>query len=89
LDGLFSYIGGLFGFAVTFLFIMTFYTDASYEIEMGDKLFYYDQADPLDSGDFNFLYFIGLIFFYLFKMINIELPWKKMKKFHDCKEEVD
>lgn len=41
LQDLFSAIGGLFGFAISFFLFMQFYTQAAFEIEMADRLFYY------------------------------------------------
>jgi hypothetical protein len=42
LQDLFSAIGGLFGFALTIFMFMQFYTQAAFEIEMADRLFYYN-----------------------------------------------
>lgn len=87
-DQLFSYIGGLFGFAISFFFVLSFYTETSYEVEMGNRLFFYNTADPLEPAKFNFITYIGFVFYFLLRKINIKIPWKKMEQYYDCKEEV-
>jgi hypothetical protein len=39
IDNLFSYIGGLIGGIIGLMFIAQNYTDASYEIDIGDNLY--------------------------------------------------
>jgi hypothetical protein len=88
LQDLLSAIGGLFGFSITFLLIMQFYTQASFEIEMGDRLFYYNSDRPLKSGTFNFLYYILYCGYELLRKVNIEVAWDRMKMYYECREEV-
>ena len=87
-DGFLSDVGGLFGFVLTFIFFMKFYTEASFEIEMGDRLFFYNSEKPLKSSSFNFFTY-GLYCFYLFlKLIGIDAGWEKMDMYYECREEV-
>jgi len=65
LDTTLSYIGGLFGFLMIAFIFMQIYTEYSYEIEMGDRLYHYDKHDPLNSKNFNFITFIGYLFYSL------------------------
>lgn len=88
IDGFLSDVGGLFGFVLTFIFFMKFYTEASFEIEMGDRLFFYDSEKPLKSSSFNFLTY-GLYCFYMFlKLLGVDLGWARMDMFYECREEV-
>lgn len=52
---------------------------------MGDSLYYYDKQDPLDSNRFNFVTFIGYVFYELFKALGCKLDWNIMKKYGDCR----
>lgn len=88
LDNTLSYIGGLFGFIIIFFVFMKIYTEYCYEIEMGDRLYYYDKQDPLDSDKFNFFTFIGYIFYELIKAIGCKPDWNLMKKYGECREEI-
>jgi hypothetical protein len=63
LDNTLSYIGGLFGFLMIAFLFMQIYTEYSYEIEMGDRLYHYDKNDALNSQHFNFITFIGYLLY--------------------------
>lgn len=71
LQDLFSAIGGLFGFAVTFFLVIQNYNQAAYQIEMGDNLFYYSSSQPLKSKGFNFFYYIILCLYELLRIFGI------------------
>lgn len=83
LQDLFSNLGGLFGFAMFFFLFMQFYTEAAFEIEMADHLFYYKTEEPLNSGTFNFFYFLVYGIYKILRSIGIKIPWDRMEKYYE------
>lgn len=81
IDGFLSDVGGLFGFVLTFIFFMKFYTEASFEVEMGDRLFFYNSEKPLKSSSFNFFTYGLYCIFIILKMFGINLSWEKMEMY--------
>jgi hypothetical protein len=84
LDSTLSYVGGLFGFLMLFFVFMRVYTQYSYEVEMGDRLYYYDRNDPLRSDQFHFATFIGYIFYKVVSFFG-EVKWSAMHKYDQCR----
>lgn len=87
LDSTLSYIGGLFGFIMVFFVFMRVYTQYSYEVEMADRLYSYDRNDPLKSDGFHFGTFIGYAFYQVGKFFG-DVKWKSMRKYHECRQEI-
>ena len=77
IDETLSYIGGLFGFVVILLLFMKEYTQYSFELDASSHL-YHSEADS-SVPNFNFLVFIGYIFFLLLDTLGIAPDWKNMK----------
>jgi hypothetical protein len=88
LDSTLSYIGGLFGFIIIFFVFMKVYTEYCYEVDMGDQLYYYDKNDPLHSEKFHFFTFIAYVFYNFLNMLGCDIQWKLMKKYGECREEI-
>ena len=89
LDQTLSYIGGLFGTIVLLLFFLTLYSKYSYELDIGDRIFKENNNGSFGSENFNFIVFLGYLFFILLTKFGIVLNWKSMKKFHRCRSECE
>ena len=57
-DNYFSYVGGLIGTIIGFIFIMGKYTEKAYEVSIAHKLFRSDDGSEVKSSSFNFFYFM-------------------------------
>ena len=88
IDDSLSYVGGLFSILLSLLLIMNKYNEYSYEIEMAKNLFHYDKNEPLKSDQFNFIVFLGFIFYFFLTKIKIRLPWRRMEMYERSLEEV-
>lgn len=87
LDQTFSYIGGLFGTISLLLSFLKLYSKYTYQLDLGDKIFKQNHGGSFGSQNFNFVVFIGYLFFNLFTKFSVVLNWKTMKKFHTCRME--
>ncbi len=65
--------------------IMKAYTDASFEISMGDQLYSYNKDESLDSNGFHFGKFLGYIGYVALKALGLEIKSKAMKRYEDCR----
>lgn len=77
IDETLSYIGGLFGFVVILLLFMKEYTEYSFELDASEYLYHIEPNQSVPN--FNFLVFIGCIFFMLLDALGIAPDWKYMK----------
>ena len=77
IDETLSYIGGLFGFVVILLLFMKEYTEYSFELDASSHLYHIEPDSSVPN--FNFLVFIGYIFFLLLDTLGIAPDWKNMK----------
>ena len=47
-----------------------------------------NEGEPIDADSFHFISYFGYLTFLAFDKISIELPWPRMKGYHDAFEEV-
>jgi hypothetical protein len=85
LDDTLSYIGGLFGFLMILFVFLKVYTEYSYEIDMGDRLYHHSHKEPLDSSKFNFFSFLTYLLYNLLDTLGCGPEWPTMQKFDACR----
>ena len=80
IDQVLSYIGGLFSITSILLSFLSLYSKYSYEIEMGDHLFSQNNGTSYGSGNFNFIVFLGYLFYSIVRIVS-ECRWSLMEKY--------
>jgi hypothetical protein len=89
IDETLSYIGGLFGTLAIFLMFLNTYSKYCYELDFGDRIFQQKGGGSFGSQNFNFIVFIGYLFFLLLDKFGITLNWKTMRRYHQCRTECE
>lgn len=69
---------------IAFMFLQV-YTEYSYEVEMGDKLYYYEPNAPFDSHKFHFLTFLLYLLYSCLDFFGCAWNSDLMKKFDKCR----
>lgn len=88
LDSFFSYVGGLVGTILGFMFIVSHYTQFSYELELSERLFTYTEDHPNDFSSSNIFHYVAYIFYPIFGCLQSCKEWKRMKQHYDCTKEI-
>ena len=89
LDQTLSYIGGLFGTLALLLMFLNLYSKYCYELDFGDRIFKQNNGGSFGSHNFNFIVFLGYLFFVFMTKFGVVLNWDSMKKYHQCRSECE
>ena len=87
-DDTLSYVGGLFSSIIALLLIVGLYDEFAFEIDMAKVVLHDNDGSVIDADSFHFLSYAGYMIFLGFTKIGIELPWPRMKAYHDALEEI-
>ena len=74
-DEFFSYVGGLIGTIIGFIFIMENYNEKSYEISIAHNIFTTNDSTEIPYNSFNFLSFILMFFRNLLDIFGLKVYW--------------
>ena len=87
-DEYFSYVGGLIGTIIGFIFIMEFYTEMAYEVSIAKKIMVDNNREEISSKSFNLFYYFSVVIRDLLSKCNYEPNWPSTKIYADCCEEI-
>jgi len=73
---------------MTAMIFMKFYTEFSYEIDVGAHLYNYEKDEPIEPNNFNFLVYLAYSAYLGLSMLGINIEWNYMKKFDQCRDEI-
>lgn len=68
---------------------LNLYSKYSYELDFGDRIFKQNNGGSFGSENFNFVVFIGYLFFVFLDKFGVTLNWKTMKRYHKCRTECE
>lgn len=88
LDTFFSYIGGLFGAIMGGIFVMKSFTESAFELSIGERLYRYSKAEPLNASSFNFLTHLCCKVYSILDKLGFHPNWKSIRRYEECMEEV-
>ena len=66
---------------------LNLYSKYCYELDFGDRIFKQKNGGSFGSHNFNFIVFLGYLFFVFMMKFGIILNWNSMKKYHSCRTE--
>ena len=85
-DEYFSYVGGLIGTIIGFIFIMEFYTEMAYEVSIAKKIMVDNNHEEISSKSFNILYYFSVKLKYLLGKCKYEPDWPTTNLYSECCE---
>ena len=78
-DEYFSYVGGLIGTIIGFIFIMEFYTEMAYEVSIAKKIMVDNNREEISSKSFNLFYYFSATVMGLLSKCKYEPDWPATK----------
>ena len=66
---------------MTFLFIVCFYNELSYELKIAKNIYRYDEDTLLDTNGFHFLNYVVYLVYFVLKFVGFNPKWKKMEQY--------
>jgi hypothetical protein len=88
LDEFFSYVGGLVGTILGFMFIVANFTNMSYELDLSQKLYHYKDGQPNEFDSFSLLTYGLYLAYSIGKLCGLGKDWHLMQQYDDCREEI-
>jgi len=74
-DNYFSYVGGLIGIIIGLIFIMGFFTERSYELSVGSRLFSHTDKEGIPSQSFHLGYYFSSLIANVLNFFNCPPKW--------------
>ena len=87
-DEYFSYVGGLIGTIIGFIFIMEFYTEMAYEVSIAKKIMVDNNQEEISSKSFNLFYYFSVAIRNLLSKCNYEPDWPSTQIYAESCEEI-
>ena len=87
LDTFFSYVGGLVGTILGFMFLVTNFTSMAYELELAERICRYKEDKDNEFTSFSLLSYCMFILYCISKLCGQGNRFKTMKQADECSEE--
>ena len=89
-DDFFSYVGGLIGTILGFIFILNVYAESAFGVSMASQLFQDEGGDKISSNDFHFGYWVSVSLYRLLEFCGCcVINWPKTETYSKCLDEVE
>lgn len=84
LDSFFSYVGGLVGTILGFMFLVANFTSMAYELDLAERICRYKEDKLNDFTSFSLLYYCMYIVYSISKLCGFEKHFKTMRQADEC-----